>query len=103
MTKYVFDISPCGAQLELDKTLILPASWQDLAASDKLIVGSGLVDDSQAGKLICHSGPPEKTPVVTLVGASWDSKPGDSSDDGAHCDLCQNTPTSQSWRLIKVY
>ena len=96
-TTYRFSVQPCGADLQLEHNLLMPNTWTDKAGSGNLVVGSGNVDASQAGRLICHSGPPDNSPVLTLLGASWDSKVGDRGN--ATCDMCNGTPDAQSWTV----
>ena len=99
-TTYVFQVTPCGARLALEHNLIMPDTWTDTAAAPTLIVAGGFVDSSQPGRIICHSGPDDNAPVVTLIGATWDSQVGESG--AATCDLCQNTPNSQTWLLASI-
>lgn len=97
-TKLTFQVDPCGATLELEHNLLLPDTWLDTAHSPKLTIGSGFVDSSDATKLLCHSGAPGDTAVITLLTASWASNVNDMGD--ATCDLCQNTPNPQTWTLV---
>jgi hypothetical protein len=94
-TTLTIQVSPCGASLDLEHNLLSPDTWTDTNNSNMLIVGSGFVDSSDSTKLICQSGPPDKFPVVTLLGANWNSQTNDTGD--ATCDLCQNTPNPQTW------
>jgi hypothetical protein len=97
-TMYRFRVDPCGAKLELSHNLVFPDTWTDQAASDKLLVGTGNVDSSSnTSRLICHSGPPDKIPVLTLIGAGWTSTIGDKG--APSCNSCENTPDVQSWAL----
>ncbi|MDO8335754.1 MAG: hypothetical protein Q7T74_03165 [Candidatus Saccharibacteria bacterium] len=98
-TKYTFEISPCGANLVLEKFLVSANTWNDIALSDKLTVNSGFVDSTSIpGKLICHSGPPDKVTVITLNEAGWESKVG--ATDSASCDSCTDQK-EQTWVLTK--
>lgn len=94
--KYTFEVSPCGAKLVLEKGVI-SNSWNDIAKSDKLVVNSGKVNDSEPGKLICQA---DGIAVITLNGAGWDSEVG-GDGNSASCDLCTQTPSNQTWVLTK--
>jgi hypothetical protein len=96
MTKLIFSLYPCTAELELSDFPI--KKWTDLAASAHLDSGGGHIDDSKHGKLICHS---EGQPVVTLE-ATWKVKMPETGTliGRANCDLCSDTTTEQKWTLI---
>jgi hypothetical protein len=96
-TKLQVQVLPCGANLAIEHNLVMPDTWNDDALAPTLIVSSGFVDSSDASKLICHSGPPDKTSVITLTGAGWNSQVGDTGS--ATCDLCTNTPGPQTWTV----
>jgi hypothetical protein len=96
-TKLQVTVSPCGANLAIEHNVLLPDTWNDDALAPTLIVPSGFVDSSDPTKLVCHSGPPDKTSVITLLGASWDSKVGDTG--AGTCDLCTATPGPQTWTV----
>lgn len=95
-TKITFAVSPCGASLVLEHDALPPDTWNDAALSPKLVISSGVVDSSDSSKLVCQS-VPDNVPVVTLVGASWNSQVGDTGN--GTCDLCKNTPDPQSWSV----
>jgi hypothetical protein len=96
-TKLTFQLSPCGATLELEHNVIMSDTWTDTSNSPNLVIGSGFVDSQDPTRLICHSGAPQDTKVVTLAGANWDSQLSDTGS--GTCDLCTNTPNPQTWVL----
>lgn len=101
MAKYIFDVSPCGARLEITKLALPPAGWKDLAASDKVDSAAGNVNDSQANTLDCCT---ENNSVITLLNANWDLRPSPDQANPvtgpAKCNLCERTPTDQTWTLV---
>jgi hypothetical protein len=105
-TTYTFDLTDdAGAKtlkLKLTRNFILPNEWVDADPGDNcLIVAGGNVDDSVANQVICHSGPPTNTPMMTLKGFHWDKKPG-ATGDGV-CDGCEpGCSTNWSWMLATV-
>jgi hypothetical protein len=98
-TAYVFDLTGDGKSLKLKLTKdLFPDTWRDQNPPSCLVVPGGNVDSSQANKLICHTGPDQNEPVITLNGASWGSAVGDSGD--AHCDQCDvGCPNDWNWVL----
>jgi hypothetical protein len=94
MSKYVFQLSPCSARLEIERS-VLPNTWNDPTAADCLVVNSGFVDASQGDRLICNA---DNKAVVTLLDANRDSQVG--AHGSATCDLCTNTPNQQTWTLV---
>jgi hypothetical protein len=97
---YEFSVQPVNARLMLTRGLVgSPGTWRDLSASDKLVVKSGTVDESQTGRLICIGS--NGKPVVSLLGAGWDTPVG--KDGPATCDLCTDTPKDQTWVLTGAY
>lgn len=99
-TNYHFRLTPAGTLLNVKDEFGPFNTWDAIEHAEKLVVTSGGVDTSQSDRMICHSGPLQNVPVVTLRGASFDSKEGDEGD--ATCDLCQQTPGPQRWRLVHV-
>ena len=96
-TTYRFAIAPCGADLEVIHNLVTPNEWEDKAQSPCLVSPGGGVDGSQSDRLVCHAGIDGNPPVITLIGATWNSNPGDTGV--ATCDLCTQTPNQQAWTL----
>jgi len=98
-THYFYRIKPADALLRVTDVLAVPNVWQEIGDSGKLVVSNGIVD-TRDDRQILHSGPPDNLQVVTLLGASWQSKPGDTGD--GTCQACQNTPSPQHWTLERV-
>lgn len=98
-TTYTYRLEPAGTILEVVDEVGPVNTWEETGDSGKLKVRSGIVTTKPEGQVL-HSGPPDNAPVVTLLGASWDSKAGDSGP--AACHLCSGTPDRQTWHLESV-
>ena len=100
-TIYQFDLTSDDRTLKLRLTKdAFPDTWRDMTTSNSCLSAtpSGNVDSSRGNKLICHTGPPNNEPAITLNDATWDSAVGDTGD--ATCDLCDiGCPTNWSWVL----
>lgn len=71
MTKIVFAISPSAVRVELTKD-VLGKNWVEKSQVACMLVAGGTVDDSDPSQLVCKQ---NANPIVTLIGASWDSSP----------------------------
>lgn len=79
-TTYTFDLTEVGGsktlKIKVTKNLVLPNEWEDANPVDScLVIGGGGVDDSNGDRIICHSGPPKKEAVMTILGFHWDKNP----------------------------
>ena len=72
-------------------------TWQTSEEATCLLVEAGIVD-AQSDRMICHSGPPAKSPVVELIGATWDSEPGKATGR-ARILVGDKCASEQEWRL----
>ena len=97
-TDYYYELDDGGIEIVVADEFLVPNTWRvERQDSDCLLITTGVVNVRTLGK-ICHSGPPNNEPVVTLFGASWESNPGDSGRAEAHFT---NGCSPKNWTLIK--
>jgi hypothetical protein len=69
--------------------------WKEVGESGKLLDTEGGLRSTVPPKVCTVRG----QPVITLLGASWDSKEGDTGEATVHFGI--NTPSKQRWELTR--
>lgn len=93
--EYYFDLNAGGLQFILNDELNV---WEEISEGDCSVITSGIIQVvNNPKKLVCLSGPPDNKPVVTLLGASWETKIGDIGIAEGHL-FKGCTPTK--WHLV---
>ena len=85
------NVDDYNLQLRLSRTTGI---WDATDDGDCLAIASGRIDDTHDGMLICQT---HNEPIMTLIGASWDSNEG--ATGNARCDGCGACPTEWTWVL----
>ena len=97
---YYYKLNDGGVTLKVVDEIGPFNTWEDITQpNDCIIVPSGIVTEIRSPqKLVCQSGPPDGAPVVTLYGASWATKVGDTGIAEGHL---VNGCSPTSWEMVR--
>lgn len=97
-TSYFYELNDGGLTIEVVDETLVPNTWKSSPEINCLVIDSGIVSVNDEG-IACKTASTPYDPVLTLLGASWSSKVGDT---GAVDAQLVNGCLPTAWALVRI-